>query len=192
MNKNRFLTFCLSFIPGCGLMYLGYMKKGLQMMLVFAASGFLAYFFAGSFQFEWIMTFFIVLLPVIWFYQLFDSMHSISRMKRLEMDTPTDDGFFVPEKLYKFSPLQNPTVSKVIAFVLIFIGGTGILFGVLDNLYYVLDYQIADRMISIIRNTVTPALVSVVLIAVGIKLLRGNKPKEESDTDDVEKEETQS
>ena len=35
MKKNSFLTFCFAFIPGAGEMYLGMMKKGLAVMLLF-------------------------------------------------------------------------------------------------------------------------------------------------------------
>lgn len=35
-KKNRFLTFCAACIPGAGQMYMGFMKMGLSMMLLFA------------------------------------------------------------------------------------------------------------------------------------------------------------
>lgn len=35
-KKNRFLLFCLSFLPGAGEMYLGFMKMGLSLLCVFA------------------------------------------------------------------------------------------------------------------------------------------------------------
>jgi TM2 domain-containing membrane protein YozV len=85
-------------IPGCGLMYLGYMKKGLQTMFIFAASCFLAYSFM-ELRLSWISALFLMLLPIIWFYQLFDTMHTVSRMKREKIDFPQDDGFYMPKKM---------------------------------------------------------------------------------------------
>ena len=35
-KKNRFLLFCLSFLPGAGEMYLGFMKMGLSLLSLFA------------------------------------------------------------------------------------------------------------------------------------------------------------
>lgn len=34
-RKSRFWTFCLSFLPGCAEMYMGFMKMGLSLMTVF-------------------------------------------------------------------------------------------------------------------------------------------------------------
>ena len=36
-KKNRFLTFCFSCLPGAAEMYMGFMKMGLSLMLVFFA-----------------------------------------------------------------------------------------------------------------------------------------------------------
>ena len=35
-KKSKFMTFCFSFIPGGGQMYMGFMKTGLSLMLLFA------------------------------------------------------------------------------------------------------------------------------------------------------------
>ena len=37
MNKNRFLVFLFSLIPGAGQMYLGYMRRGICLMALFCA-----------------------------------------------------------------------------------------------------------------------------------------------------------
>lgn len=188
MKKSGFLTFTLSLIPGCGLMYLGYMKKGLQTMLMFAASCFMAYLFASLRYFEWIMVFFISLLPVIWFYQMFDSMHSISRMKRQEIEVPSDDGFYVPQKITTLSPAQNPTMAKIVAAILILVGSFGLIFGILDNMYYLFDDGMAGTIIDTVRNYLVPAIVSIVLIIAGIKLLKGSKAKNTGGTYGSQKE----
>ena len=60
MKKSSFWTFVFSLFPGAGHMYLGLMKKGASLMLLFcltiALSGFLN------------LSFLLILLPVIWFY----------------------------------------------------------------------------------------------------------------------------
>ena len=177
MNKNKFLTFIMSIIPGCGLMYLGYMKKGLQVMLLFATSCFMAYFVAYLRYFEWIMAIFIFLLPVIWFYQMFDSMHTVSRMQREGIEVPSDDGFYVPQK----AGMLSPAITKIVAVIFILAGSFGIIFGFLDNAYYLFHYETAEIIVRTIRHYLIPAIVSIALIIAGIKLLRGSKPMKTDD-----------
>jgi hypothetical protein len=161
-------------------MYLGYMKKGLQYMLMFAASIYIAYLTEGLY-FEWVCYFFVMLLPVIWFYQMFDAMHSVARMKRQEIEFPSDDGFFLPERTSEFSPLKNRTVTKGIAIALILIGVVGIVFGALDNLHYFFDWERVNWIVSVIRRNLMPAVVSIVLIIVGCRLLAGGKGRAHTD-----------
>lgn len=179
MKKNSFLTFLFSLIPGCGLMYLGYMKKGLQTMLMFAVSGYLAAV-SADWRMEWLMVFFIILLPVIWFYQMFDSMHTISFMKRMEIEVPADDDFFIPFtalKPHTFSTFKNSMISKAIGIILILGGSYKILFGILDYMYSRVKPQIVRDIINPLRELTIPVVISLVLISIGVKLIIGSKPK---------------
>lgn len=177
MNKSKFLTFVLSFIPGCGLMYLGYMRKGLQVMLTFAAATFLGGF-SLNYRFGGIEVLFLILLPIIWFYQFFDTMHSIRRMREMGISQPTDDGFFIPEQLSRFSPSRNHKSSMILAVVLICFGGISLFMMLLDNLlpHFFNSQQVVEFIYAIRVNTV-PALLSLILIIVGIRLLRGGKSR---------------
>lgn len=178
MSKNGFLTFLFSTIPGCGLMYLGYMKKGLQIMMMFAVAGFIGAFFA-SYQITWIGGIFWLLLPVIWFYQMFDAMHTVSRMKNQGIELPADDGFYLPDRMIRFSLAQNRTAAKIVAGILILVGSLSLITGVLNNLlrYSWIDHEILELINSAIRHNLIPAIVSIILIIAGIKLLKGGKVK---------------
>ncbi len=67
MQKSKFATVILSIVPGVGHLYLGWMERGLQFMCAFALSIFLL---------EWLsLSLFAYLLPVIWFYSLFDALN---------------------------------------------------------------------------------------------------------------------
>ena len=44
-KKSSFLTFCFSFLPGAGQMYMGFMKRGISLMSSFFFLIFLAVFF---------------------------------------------------------------------------------------------------------------------------------------------------
>ena len=172
MKKNRFLAFILSLIPGCGLMYLGYMKKGLQTMLMFVAAGYLAYF-TNTIFFDWLTVLFLMPLPVLWFYQMFDAMHSLTRMRRDEIETPGDDGFFFPENLFAITPIKNRTFAKAAAVALILTGAIGIVYGALNNLHYVLGWDAQRIILGAARGYVVPALASLALIIAGVRLLKG-------------------
>ena len=177
MRKNRFLTFLFSLVPGCGLMYLGYMKKGLQIMAMTAVSIFLGAFFS-SLHIGWFGAIFFAAIPIIWFYQMFDAMHTISRMKDQGVGLPEDDGFYLPEKLERFSPAQNRMAAKILAVSLIVIGCVSLVSGVLNNLWlYPVNHQIVQVINTAIRNNLIPGIVSIILIIAGIKLLTGSKSK---------------
>ena len=185
MKKSSFLTFILSMIPGCGLMYLGYMKKGLQMMLMCA----LLFFFALSvpYYFNWARALFILATLVVWFYQVFDSMHTVSRMKREGIEVPLDDIFYMPENLNTLSPMQNPKIAKALAIALILIGGFSILFAILNNMYSILTFwginpDISYALTYAIRDNLVPVVVSIALIIIGARLLKGKKVKKEDST----------
>jgi hypothetical protein len=53
------------------------------------------------------------------------------------VELPEDDGFVLPDKLTKFSPAGNRTVSKVIAGVLIAAGSISLISNILNNLWSV-------------------------------------------------------
>jgi hypothetical protein len=155
-------------------MYLGYMKKGLQSMVMFAAAGFLGGV-SLDIRFEWIAILFFLIMPLMWFYQMFDAMHSLTRMKREEIENPSDDGFFFPQKLFIITPIKNRSIAKGAAVVLILLGVIGIINGVLNNLHYAIGWGAAKQVIDAARNYMVPTIVSVVLIFVGVKLLKGSK-----------------
>ena len=175
MQKNRFLTFLFSLVPGCGLMYLGYMKKGLQVMLMFAAACYMGIFFS-SLRFGWFEVLFFMLMPVIWFYQMFDAMHTVARMKSQGIDMPADDGFVLPDKLGLFTPTLNRTVAKIMAGILIVVGCLSLLINVIDNLWRLpIHHEVLAFINHAIRNSLVPAIVSIILIIAGFKLLKGPK-----------------
>lgn len=66
MNKSKFVTVILSLVPGLGHLYLGWMERGMQFMIAF---------FLAIFLMDWLsISLFGYLLPVIWFYSLFDAL----------------------------------------------------------------------------------------------------------------------
>lgn len=71
VNKSKFATIVLSIVPGLGHLYLGFQERGLQFMLAF---------FLSIFLIDWLqLSLFAFLLPVIWFYSLFDALQCLSQ-----------------------------------------------------------------------------------------------------------------
>ena len=190
MKKNRFLTFLFSIIPGVGHMYLGYMKRGVEFMTMFAVSAYLSFLFISFSRgngIEFIGVIFLIILPIIWFYQMFDSMHIISQMKRLQIEVPQDDGFFIPgfdniTNIDALKVFKNRKVAKTIAAILVIFGAyilfvniTGSIGNILSNNYYYnpVYYQTYNS----IMNYVPSVIISLVLIFAGIKLLLGKNSK---------------
>lgn len=145
-DANRTLiAAALSLIPGAGHMYLGYLKYGAEIMVTF----FMAIFLMG-----WLnMPFFLFVLPVIWFYSLFDAIH------RAEGETQPEK---VEDSLISLIN-KNPRLTGL---VLIFLG----CFAILDQVVFPLvDWRI--------RHYFQTGLVSLILISSGVKLIWGSRTK---------------
>ena len=66
-RKSKFATVVLSALPGLGHMYLGWQQRGLFFMLAFFLAIFLTSMTGGMLLVGF-------LIPVIWFYSLFDAL----------------------------------------------------------------------------------------------------------------------
>lgn len=162
MDNRRLITIALSIVPGAGHMYLGMMKDGVRLMTVF---------FFAAFLMGWLnMSLFLFVLPVIWFYSLFDAYH---RVNQTEWDLD-DSGL----------PLFSWAVTrpKLVGWGLIILGGLVIFQRIITPL---LNWEI--------RNYIQTGLVALILIASGIKVLLGTRQNpevsEEEEAVSCEKEE---
>ena len=146
MKNNKFLTFIFSFIPGASHMYLGFQKKGLQIMLLFFSLLFLGDFLRTNI--------FFVLIPVIWFYSFFDVRKAFNKSETFE------------DEIRCFSLINFDL--KYIGYFLIFAGIIGLMNGALFPILSVyLDWHTIE--------TIKDVLMSLILIIVGIKLIWGKK-----------------
>ena len=66
-SKSGFFTFCFGLVPGMGQMYLGYMKRGISLMLMFVGVIFVSALLNIGLL--------CIVLPVIWAYALFDALN---------------------------------------------------------------------------------------------------------------------
>jgi hypothetical protein len=180
-------------------MYLGYMKRGIEYMAMFALAIYFASFFIGwapYMNIGFIGAIFLIFLPIIWLYQMFDSMHTVSHMKRLEIEYPEDDGFFIPgvanisniSNLDALKIFKKRGVVKAIAITIICLGIYVLLSNISNALsvrYYINEdvYRIKEiyvQTFNTIMRYIPSVVISLVLIIGGIKLLVGKKNKNDN------------
>lgn len=146
-SNRKLITVALSVVPGAGHMYLGLMQQGMQLM---------AAFFFTAFLMSWLhLSLLLFILPVIWFYGIFDALHRVEgEQEEVLLDSLTDSGIFG----------WIGTHPRLVGWGLILLG----------------CFAIFDRIISPflsweIKNYLQTGIVSFILIFSGIKLLIGSK-----------------
>ncbi len=176
-RKNGFLAFIFSLLPGAGEMYMGLFKQGISLMGAFFGVIGIAVFFG--------LNTLLFLIPLIWFYSFFHVHHLRS--------LPPED-FYAVEDRFLFggdwnmdfrSFIQKHTKAVAIALVL-----TGIVLlwkSILDEVRWILPDWAYSFLFSV--NTLVPRLVvGILILAVGIKMLRGTTPKKPAAFDEEEEE----
>jgi hypothetical protein len=145
LNNKKLITIILSIIPGAGHMYLGLQNRGFVLMSLF---------FFSAFLMGWLhLSLFLFILPVVWFYSIFDAFH------RLENEQWSEE----KEELSLVSWCkQHPQ----------WIGWGLILLGCL----VIFEKVISPLINWEIRNYLQTGIVAFILIVGGIKLILGSRP----------------
>lgn len=114
-KRNSFLTFIAALIPGVGYMYLGLVKKGLQVLVLFLLIKHFFPLLGMGFMND------IIVVP-FWFYTFFDTFHLAGKIKRGEV---VSDSEFVFEKHTGFT-ISNLAKERgffvILAWALILLG----------------------------------------------------------------------
>lgn len=175
-RKSRFLAVVFGFCPGAGHMYLGKMNRGLTLMALFCGDIALGSVFPPA----------LFLLPLIWFYSFFDCLN-LSALPPDRLDSVPDEvGFGVLDQLNLQrlkSRLPSRTGGVLAGWALILVGGY--------MLYEQVAYRIIDFLealfeadlwwLSSLVSKIPQMVISVLIILLGIRLIRGSrKPSEEA------------
>jgi len=152
-RKIKVLALALSVFPGAGHLYLGLQLRGLQLM-----GGFLlAIYIMDNFR----LTLFFFLIPLLWCFAFFDALHQATRYERGELrDEPV---------LTRFTRYQ-----KWIGIGLLGFGA----FYLIDQLAtrYMAKYAAEWYRVYLEFKYMFPAaLVAFIMIAIGLRLIFGNK-----------------
>jgi TM2 domain-containing membrane protein YozV len=142
-DNKKMVTAALSLVPGAGHMYLGYLKDGAFLMTVF---------FFTAFLMGWLnLSLFLFILPVVWFYSLFDALQRVESAAGEKRQKPA---------LWNWLE-SHPHL----------VGWSLIILGCL----VILERHITPLLTPEIHGYLQTAVVAVILIAGGIKLLAGSK-----------------
>ena len=169
MNKNKsgFVTFICACLPGCGEMYLGYMKRGLSVCALF-----------------WIccalsshINMFMFLLPIIWLYGFFDAFNVRSYDDAQAAANP--DAYLFGLDGGGSAQLSGRR-GLVIGWILVIIGVYALwsifssyIYNYLgNNMYWLYD---------LVAHKIPDAFIIVLIIALGVWFIRGPKHKTEDD-----------
>lgn len=145
-QQNRKIIACLfSVVPGAGHMYLGYQQLGLELMTLF---------FFSIFFVDWLrIGLFMFIIPVIWFYSMFDTLHKAEGRKQKE-DAGLSGLFGQNRNLW--------SRAKLLGYGLIVLG-----------LLIIFDRIVSPLLSYEIRNYLQTGIVALLLIAGGVRILAG-------------------
>ena len=174
-KKKGFLTFIFSLMPGAGEMYMGFMKRGVSVMCAFL--GWIG--ICGVLQFG--AGFY--LAPVIWFYSFF-SVHNLASLPDEEFYQIEDDYVLLHmDQIFRTDEWERGKV-KFIAAACILLGGYTILTTIWHALWSMLPDWLYDNLY-FIRNGIPRIMISLLLMAFGVYLIRGKKVQLEKETEAV-------
>lgn len=165
-KKNGFFTFIWSFMPGAAEMYMGFMKCGLSLMLLFLGGIAFAYIV----QINGVLLF----LPVlVWFYSFFHARNLAACTEEM-LQTMEDDFIWDSFGDGSKTRVSSPALRKWGAVILIVIGATMLW----NNFRSVVANLIPNEywdMIWPIFNNIPQIVISLLIIAIGIGLIIGKK-----------------
>jgi len=152
-------------MPGAGEMYLGFMKRGVSTMLVFL--GWLTFCGMTGFDVG------VILAPVIWFYSFF-TVHNLVSLPDEEFYQQEDDYILIHmDRIVGIDQWERGKV-KFLAAALIIIG----IFTAAQQIWQMLWDILPDWLqseVGVVYYGLPKVVISLLLIALGIYLIRGKK-----------------
>jgi putative Mn2+ efflux pump MntP len=167
-KKSRFVSFCLSLIPGAAQMYMGFMKMGLSILVVFFAVIAVADMLNLSLL--------AYLAIIIWIYSFFHA-NNLASLDDDEFARIEDNFIFGADELAK-TRISAEKYRKYLGIGLI-VFGIMLLWNI--TLRWVFPYMadfLPDYLSNIFwrfRNLVPQLVVGIVVIGIGMKMLRGKQ-----------------
>lgn len=163
-KKSKFLTFCFSLLPGAGEMYMGFMRTGVSLMLLF----FLSIYIPVSLRLSELS----VIGFVVWAYGFFHANH-LAGLGDEEFDEVKDEFLFGIEALTDGKNFVRK-YQRGVAVVLI-AAGILLLWNTMGDIAYRLLPDFVSDFMRTVGSYAPRILVSFVIIFIGIKMIEGRK-----------------
>jgi len=167
-KKNRFLNFILSLIPGAAHMYMGFMKMGLSLMVMFVA------IFALSSLFNMGMLAYVAI--IVWAYSFFHANNLVSADD--EEFANIEDAYFFGGEAWSSGKIPAAKYHKYFGVGLLLFGLFMMWNSLMMSFFRVFGNILPHEIYEAIRFvwTLVPQFVlGVVIICLGVRMLRGKK-----------------
>lgn len=167
-KKNRFWLFVFSLWPGAGHMYIGFMKTGLSFLLGFLLSCAVV----GITELGWMAVF-----PITIYIYAFFHANNLGGLDDEEFAAAEDEYLFGLADIGKYRLKLSGKNRNIAAMVLILVGVCmlwNVGFGVISD-FVGLDNPLIRLIYFTLRNDVPKAVIALVVIWVGVRLLRGKR-----------------
>ncbi len=175
-KKNTFFTFICSFLPGAAEMYMGFMKNGLSLMIIFFLS-FTPVLFMD------LLEGLLSLSAVIWFFGFFHA-RNYANMDDKEFEEMEDKYFWEELGDFKSIKFSGKSTRLWLAVILIFLGVAQLWEYFSNMLYRMIPDYYWDDYYPLVRN-IPQILLSVLFIIIGVRLIAGKKKELDSSSIEV-------
>ena len=180
MRKSRFFSLLCAVIPGAGPMYLGLMKRGASQMLLFCVDILLSIIIAPM----------LVFLPVIWFYSFFETLNLRNMTVGQIQDLVDQDDYVFSDLLTQAGRGKLKHLLErghlVIGWVLVG-SGVYVIYERLSRQLWNFIYSFENEHLywfGTLMDSVPTVIVSLLLIWLGVRLIRGKKIRVLSEEED--------
>ncbi|MFG6394925.1 MAG: hypothetical protein K1W24_12205 [Lachnospiraceae bacterium] len=169
-KRNQFWNFFISFVPGAGQMYQGFLKRGTSLMSAFFAEILLA----EIVNIDWLL----LGLPVIWAYAFFDSINTNSLPD--EDFNKLKDGYLFTEYSTSFK-VQGSKLRIPAAVVLILMGSYILLQNIVYMLRRLFGYSYHWWLMDLVFDYLPRFVFAAAVITAGLYLIKGKKIQMDND-----------
>lgn len=164
-KRNGFLTFCFSCLPGAGQMFLGFVKEGVSLMVIF---------FGIIAVISWLgIDALVYLLPVVWCYAFFDAMNKNS-LPEYEFEKLQDDYIFL-DFMDEFDTFFKGGYQKIILAIILIVVGFHMLVSNGISILAMAGVEISHEVYRVIFDFIPQTVIGLLIIIAGIYLIVGKK-----------------
>ena len=176
-KKNKFFTFIFSLLPGAAEMYMGFMKNGLSMMIMFFIS------FVPMILFN-AMEFIMLLSVVLWFYGFFHA-RNIAGLEDADFEQFEDKYIWEEFGDLEWKESDQNRIRKWGAIFLIIIGVAALWdFFFYDIICRLIPGDYWNDIYPVVKD-IPMVVFAILFIIIGIKMIRGKKEELNAESEEV-------